>query len=278
MNPLLKKSSGKQGKKGKKGCLFLIIGCFATILATALFVLIVSKTTGAIIESRHGSEAAYALLSLPVPCYTIAFVLFNAILALWYIAPTEEEIRAQNKGLSPMLGQKEARAMSTGTKWLITAVILVGVVITGAVAANTYRLVTPHGVSSYFFVETKSYEWKQVSAYTIDCDSEDGLSVTFTMRDGSRYEILQGVNSATEAFKEQYTSVTHFAADIDEKMVALQVPRNVRHMEKAVNFYKGYTELWPYVSKIIVYTALPPLPDETVAETETEIPTEPVTG
>ena len=278
MNPLLKKSSGKQGKKGKKGCLFLIIGCFATILATALFVLIVSKTTGAIIESRHGSEAAYALLSLTVPCYTIAFVLFNAILALWYIAPTEEEIRAQNKGLSPMLGQKEARAMSTGTKWLITAVILVGVVITGAVAANTYRLVTPHGVSSYFFVETKSYEWKQVSAYTIDCDSEDGLSVTFTMRDGSRYEILQGVNSATEAFKEQYTSVTHFAADIDEKMVALQVPRNVRHMEKAVNFYKGYTELWPYVSKIIAYTALTPQPDETVAETETEIPTEPVTG
>lgn len=278
MNPLLKKSSGKQGKKGKKGCLFLIIGCFATILATALFVLIVSKTTGAIIESRHGSEAAYALLSLTVPCYTIAFVLFNAILALWYIAPTEEEIRAQNKGLSPMLGQKEARAMSTGTKWLITAVILVGVVITGAVAANTYRLVTPHGVSSYFFVETKSYEWKQVSAYTIDCDSEDGLSVTFTMRDGSRYEILQGVNSATEAFKEQYTSVTHFAADIDEKMVALQVPRNVRHMEKAVNFYKGYTELWPYVSKIIGYTALTPQPDETVAETETEIPTEPVTG
>lgn len=278
MNPLLKKSSGKQGKKGKKGCLFLIIGCFATILATALFVLIVSKTTGAIIESRHGSEAAYALLSLTVPCYTIAFVLFNAILALWYIAPTEEEIRAQNKGLSPMLGQKEARAMSTGTKWLITAVILVGVVITGAVAANTYRLVTPHGVSSYFFVETKSYEWKQVSAYTIDCNSEDGLSVTFTMRDGSRYEILQGVNSATEAFKEQYTSVTHFAADIDEKMVALQVPRNVRHMEKAVNFYKGYTELWPYVSKIIGYTALTPQPDETVAETETEIPTEPVTG
>ncbi len=268
MNPLLKKSSGKPGKKGKKGCLFLIIGCFATILATALFVFIVSKTTGAIIESRHGSEAAYALLSLTVPCYTIAFVLFNAILALWYIAPTEEEIRAQNKGLSPMLGQKEARAMSTGTKWLITPVILVGVVITGAVAANTYRLVTPRGVSSYFFVETKSYEWKQVSAYTIDCDSEDGLSVTFTMRDGSRYEILQGVNSATEAFKEQYTSVTHFAADIDEKMVALQVPRNVRHMEKAVNFYKGYTELWPYVSKIIGYTALTPQPDETVAETQ----------
>lgn len=279
MNSLLKQSSGKQGKKGKKGCLFLIVGCFATILATALFVWLVSLITGAIIESRHGDEAAYALMSLTIPCYTVAFVLFNAILALWYIAPTEEEVRAQNKGLSPMLGQKEARAMSVGTKWLITAVILIGAVLAGAVAANTYRLVTPHGVSSYFFVETKSYEWRQVSAYTIDCDSEDGLSVTFTMRDGKQYEILQGVNSATDKFKEQYTSVTHFAADIDEEMVALQVPRNVRHIEKAVKFYKGYEGLWPYVSKIIGYAAIMPEPDETVAETlpgteETETVTE----
>ncbi|MBQ3507294.1 MAG: hypothetical protein IJA91_01985 [Clostridia bacterium] len=279
MNSLLKQSSGKQGKKGKKGCLFLIVGCFATILATALFVWLVSLITGAIIESLHGDEAAYALMSLTIPCYTVAFVLFNAILALWYIAPTEEEVRAQNKGLSPMLGQKEARAMSVGTKWLITAVILIGAVLAGAVAANTYRLVTPHGVSSYFFVETKSYEWRQVSAYTIDCDSEDGLSVTFTMRDGKQYEILQGVNSATDKFKEQYTSVTHFAADIDEEMVALQVPRNVRHIEKAVKFYKGYEGLWPYVSKIIGYAAIMPEPDETVAETlpgteETETVTE----
>jgi hypothetical protein len=277
MNPLLKKSSGKQGKKGKKGCLFLIIGCFATILATALFVLIVSKTTGVIIESRHGSEAAYALLSLTIPCYTIAFVLFNAILALWYIAPTEEEVRAQNKGLSPMLGQKEARAMSAGTKWLITAVILVAVVLTGAVAANTYRLVTPHGVSSYFFVETKSYEWKQVTGYTVDCENDnDGLSITFTMRDGKQYEILQGINSTTEKFDEQYTSVTHFAYDLDQRMVELQVPRNTRHMERAVKLYRDHA-LWPYVSKLIGYVELVPQPDETaeVTEAPSEETTEP---
>ncbi len=267
MNSPLRKPSGKHGKKGKKGCLFLIVGCFGTILATALFVWLVSMTTGAVIESRHGDEAAYALLSIQIPCYTVAFILFNAILALWYIAPTEEEVKAQNKGLSPMLGQKEAHAMSTGTKWLITAAVLVGVVLAGAVSVNTYRLVTPHGVSSYFFVETKSYEWKQVSAYTIDCNDDDGLSVTFTMRDGEQYEILQGVNSATAKFKEQYTSVTHFAADIDEELVALQVPRNVRHMEKAINFYKSYEGLWPYVSKIIGYTELVPEPDETVEET-----------
>ena len=276
MNRMLNNRPAPKKQKGKKGCLFLIVGSFGTILATALFVWLVSLATGAVIEARHGDTAAYALMNLTIPCYVVAFVLLNAILALWYIAPSEEEVRAQNKGLSPMLGQKEAHAMSTGTKWLITAAILCGVVLTGAVSVNSYRLVTPNGVSSYFFAETKSYEWKQVSAYTIDCDDEDGLSITFTMRDGSQYEILQGVNSATELFKAEYSSVTHFAADIDEEMVALQVPRNVRHMEKAVRFYRSYEALWPYVSRIIGYTELVPEPDETVEETEapTEVPAE----
>ncbi|MBQ9151100.1 MAG: hypothetical protein IJX72_02525 [Clostridia bacterium] len=278
MNQLLNNRVGKTPKSRKKGCLFLIIGCFGTILATALFVWLVSLTTGAVIESRHGSEAAYALMTALIPCYTVAFGIFTAILALWYIAPTEAEVKAQSKGLSPMLGQKEAHAMSAKVKWLITAGMLAGVLLTGAVAVNAYRLVTPEGISTYFFVETKSYEWKQVSAYTIDCDSDDGLSVTFTMRDGKQYEILQGVNSTTEKFDGQYTSVTHFAADIDGRMVELQVPRNVKHMEKAVKFYKGYEGLWPYVSKIIGYAEIMPEPDETVTETVTEGPTETVTN
>jgi hypothetical protein len=194
--------------------------------------------------------------------------------------PTEEEVKKQNRGLSPMLGQKESTVLSKRTLWLITAGLLSAVVVTGAVAVNTYRLVTPEGVRSYFFVETASYEWKQVSSYTIDCENEDdGLSVTFTMRDGKKYEILQGVNSATKAFKEQYTSVTHFAADVDEKMMALQVPRNVKHIERAVKVYRGHN-LWPYVEKLIGYVELNPLPDETIPETEppTEEPTAPATN
>ena len=70
-------------------------------------------------------------------------------------------------------------------------------------------------------------------------------------------------------------AVTHFAADIDAEMVALQVPRNVRHMERAVKFYKSYEGLWPYVSQIIGYAELVPEPDETAEETEA--PTESLT-
>ena len=266
MNRKLQKNPSK---KTKKGCLFLFAGTTAAVLATILYMWIVTAATGAVIETRHEDTVAYALMTAQLPCTAIALSLFTGISGLWYFAPTEEELRERSKNrLAPALGDQEPRAMSTATKLLISGGMLLGVVLAGCVAANSYRLVSNEGISTYFFVETKSYEWKQVSAYTIDCDDEDGLSVTFTMRDGKKFEILQGVNSATAKFKEQYTSVTHFAADIDEEMVALQVPRNVKHMEKAVKFYRSYEGLWPYVSQIIGYTELMPEPDETVEETE----------
>ncbi len=278
MNQLLRNTGHKGSRKGKKGCLFLILGNFATIAATAVFVVVVLLLTRITVENRHGGEAAYALLTAFPSSFPIAFALFTGILALWYFAPSEEEVQKQNRGLSPMLGQKEAHAMSARTKWLITGGMLACVVVTGAVCVNTYRLVTPTGIRSYCFAETTSYDWKQVSAYTIDCDEKDGLSVTFTMRDGKQFEILQGVNSTTELFDEEYTSVTHYAAVLDENMVALQVPRNVRHMERAVRFYKGdYDGLWPYVSSLIGYVELVPEPDETVPATQapSEVPSGP---
>ena len=276
MNRMLNDRFGKKAASGKRGCLFLIVGSLLALLATGLYVLAVSLLTGVLVEARHGGEVAYALMDIVTPSYVVAMLLFYGVLAIWYFTPTEDEVKKQNRGLSPMLGQKESTALSKRTLWLITAGLLGAVVVTGAVSVNTYRLVTPEGVRSYFFVETASYEWKQVSSYTIDCENEDdGLSVTFTMRDGKKYEILQGVNSATKAFKERYTSVTHFAADVDDQMMALQVPRNVKHIERAVKVYRGH-KLWPYVEKLIGYVELSPLPDETVPETEP--PTEETTA
>lgn len=269
MNQLLNNRVGKKKKSGKKGCLFLILGCFAVILCMGVFIWGVSKVTGLVVEARHGEQAAYALMTTLIPCYAVAFSLFMGIMGLWYFAPTEEEVQAQNRrNLAPALGQKEPHAMTTSTKCLISGAMLIGVVLTGFFAVNNYRLVTTEGISTYFFAEIKTYEWKDVSAYTIDCDSKEGLAVTFTMRDGEQYEILRGVNSTTAKFDEQYTSVTHFAADIDEQMVENKVPRNVKRIQTAVNFYVGIDGLWPYVSKLIGYAALAPEPDETAPETE----------
>ena len=60
-------------------------------------------------------------------------------------------------------------------------------------------------------------------------------------------------------------------------MMELQIPRNVKHIERAVKVYRGH-KLWPYVEKLIGYVELNPLPDETVPETEalTEAATESV--
>jgi hypothetical protein len=276
-HPLHLQGGARRGKgNGRKGCLFLIIGSLVALLATGLYVLAVSYLTGITIEARHGEGIAYAIMNIVTPSYGIAMLCFYGILAIWYFTPTEEETKKQNMGLAPMLGQKQRNdALPKRTLWLITAGLLCAVVITGAVAVNTYRLVTPEGIRSYCFAETGRYEWKQVSSYAVDCENEDeGLSVTFTMRDGKKFEILQGVHSATVAFKESYTSVTHFAAELDGRMTELQVPRNVRHVERAAKVYKDHS-LWPYVQQIIGYEELQPLPDETLPETET--PTDPVT-
>lgn len=269
MSQLLQNRVGRKKKNGRKGILFLAVGALLALLATGLYVLLVSFLTGALIEARHGDEAAYALMNIVTPSYGYAMLFFFGILAVWYFTPTEEELKKQDRGLAPMLGQKQkSEALPKRTLWLITAGLLLAALITGAISVNSYRLVTPEGIRSYFFVETGSYEWKQVTGYTIDCENDnDGLSVTFTMRDGKQFEILQGVNSTTEKFDEQYTSVTHFASDLDEKMVALQVPRNVRHMERAVKLYREHA-LWPYVGRLIGYEELVPEPDETVEETQ----------
>ncbi len=271
MNQLIHNRIGKKKKQPKRGCLFLLAGSLAALLGTGLFILIVSRLTGRVIEGRHGAEAAYALMTAIKPCYGAALLLFYGILAVWYVAPVSSK-KGEKPGkakLSPLLGQKESATVSRRFLWLVTAGLLACVILTGAIAVNTYRLVTPEGIRTYCFTETSSYKWKQVSAYTIDCDGDKGLSVTFTMRDGTQFEILQGVNSATAAFKDTYTSVTHYASEIDSEMVALQVPRNVRHMETAVRFYReDHKELWPYVSRIIGYTDLMPEEDETAPVTE----------
>ena len=278
MSRMLNDRFGNKPKSNKKGCLFLIVGSILALLATGVYVLVVALLTGAVIEARHGGEVAYALMKWVTPSYGVAMLCFYGILAIWYFTPTAEEVKKQNMGLAPMLNEKRSDdSVSKKTLWLIAGGLLAAVVVTGAVAVNNYRLVTHDGIHEYFFVETKSYEWKQVTGYTVDCENDnDGLSITFTMRDGKQYEILQGINSTTEKFDEQYTSVTHFAYDLDQRMVELQVPRNTRHMERAVKLYRDHA-LWPYVSKLIGYVELVPQPDETaeVTEAPSEETTEP---
>ncbi len=272
MNHLLNNRIGKKPQKQKRGCLFLLVGSLLALLATGIYIVVITLLTGRIIEARHGEETAYALMTFVQSSWGVVLFLFYGILAVWYVSPTEAEVEKQNRHFAPMLGQKDkgtATALPRRALWLITGGMFLGVLITGAVSLNTYRLVTPDGIRTYCFAETARYEWRQVSAYHVDCDPTDGLSVTFTMRDGKQYEILQGINSATGHFKDRYTSVTEFATVVDGKMEELQIPRNTKHYESAVKFYKDtYPELWPHVAVLIGYVDLEEHPDETAPETK----------
>ncbi len=272
MNQLLNNRVGKKQKSQKRGCLFLILGSLLALLATGGFILVVSLLTGRVIEARHGGEVAYALMTATKGCYVAAMLCFYGILAVWYISPTAGELRQRRSRVTAAGGRAEdVQSLSRRTLLLITAGLLCGVILAGAVCVNTYSIVDREGIRTYCFAETGRYEWKQAKAYRIDCEDDGGLAMTFTMRDGKQYEILQGVNSATAAFREEFSSVTHFATAVDDIMIGLQVPRNVRHYERAVKFYKNdYPELWPYVSQLIGYRDLNAAPEETVPETEAE--------
>ena len=266
----------KKGGK-KKGLFFLIVGSLIALAMTVLFIVLTSLLTGALIEARHGGEVAYALMTIVTPCYGVAMMLFYGILAVWYIAPSESEVREKNRGLSPMLGQSEGKAFPKKNLWIITAALSAGVLLTGLVAVNTYKLVTPDGVSSYFFVRVDHHDWDEVTGYAVDCDSDKGLTMTFTTKDAKKTEILSGVVSTTKAFDEVYESTLHLAATVHEKLQDGSVPCRVSTSayNKAVKFYRNNEALWPYVADIIDYEEILPEPDETRPDADsTTAPTE----
>ena len=272
MNQTFRKPSS--GSK-KRGCLFLVLGSLLAMLATGIYIVAVSLLTRVVIEARHGGEAAYALMTFVKTSYTVVLILFYAILALWYVAPSQEEVDRQNLHFGTP--NASIKAMSKGKLWLISSGIFLLVILCGAISLNTYTLVSENGIRTFCFIETSHYDWEDVSAYSVDCDDSEGLSITFSMRGGKQFEILHGINSATATFKETFESPTQFAAELDKRLMTATdthavPPRNMSSMayDRAVNFYReNYPDLWPHVARLIGYENLVLSPDE-IVETETE--------
>ncbi len=286
MNQLLNNRVGRKPTTQKRGCLFLILGSIAALLATGCYILIVSLLTGLVIEARHGSEVGYALMTAVEGSWGAVLLLFYAILALWYVAPSQAEVDRQNRRFATMPGghnREPAKAMPRRTLWLITAGLLLGVILAGAVALNTYKFVNEDGVRTYCFFETGSYDWDDVSAYAVDCDTDEGLSLTFSFKGGKQLEILRGINSFASAFEEKYDSPTHFAAELDKRLMNPSddrpvPPRNMSGVayDRAVKFYRDANpeslsgRLWGYAAQLIGYVEMDMTPDETAAETAAE--------
>ncbi len=260
-----------QKKNNGKGCLFLIIGSLAGVLALGLFIILTGQLTSVLVNSTMAGSVGYVMLTATEPCIMVASLLLFAVLVIHYLPDPEDS--EKNKNAPSFDAPAPKRKKFLGAKlstWLATLGLLLCVVLTALASATTYRSVSTEGIGSTFcyFFETESYEWKQVSSYKVDCDEDKGLSVTLTMRDGKKFEILQSSVSAPRSFHEQYECKEAFVLDLVTMLEEeYQITRNVSHIERTKAFYQGDEKLWPYVKQIIGYDEL--VPDEDgVPETE----------
>ena len=247
-------------KNSGKGCLFLIVGALLGVVASFLFLPMAGKLAATVIRSNMEGQIGYAMLTAAEPCIIAAVFFMLCILTLHYF--NLDSGKEQKKSVAVITPQPKFR----GTKafiWVITGVLLLCVFASALVYATTYRAVTTEGISTTVcqIINTSEYEWKQVSSYKVDCDEDKGLSVTLTMRDGKKIEILQSVISAPASFHEKYECKEAFVLELVTMLEEeYQIPRNVSHIERTKAFYQDDAELWPYVKQIIGYDEL--LPDE----------------
>jgi len=264
----MKNTANRNTRKRGRDILYLIFGTFAVLLGMGVYILVTGRITAALTASRLAGQAAYALMTASTTCTWAAFMLLEFALVLQFL-PSEQDYEKKPSADAPMLGEKKPLLGSKRVMNIITAVLIAGAVICGVVSVNIYTVVSEDGITTHTFGFTEHYEWKQVKSYVVDCDSGRGLSVTYTMRDGTEFEILQHTVSAPEEFHKNYDSTVAFAAMLDDRMTELQIPRRVRNARTAESFYKDhYPTLWQHVSRLIDHAEFTPLPDETVGDTE----------
>lgn len=273
----MKNTAKKKIRHNGRDILFLIFGTFAVLLGVGVYMLITGRITAALTESRLAGQQAYAIMTASTTCTWVAFMLLEFALVLQFL-PSEQDYEKKVNNHAPMLGEKKSMLGSKRAMNVITVVLILGALICGVVSVNVYTVVSEDGITTHCFGFTDRYEWKQVKSYVVDCDGSRGLSVTYTMRDGKQFEILQNTVSAPEEFHKNYDSTAAFAVMLDGKMTELQIPRRVRNARTAESFYKeNYPTLWKHVSRLIETAEFVPLPDEIPAGTVggTEAVTEP---
>lgn len=266
----------KKQSAGGRGCLFLVIGTVLILALMALYVFAVGRVTARVIEARSGDTPAYAVMSAQFPCIIAAFILLECVLILQYLPSQEDYDRQRPVGVARGTGHGLLGTRRFAN--ILSGVLVALTVVCGAVSVNTYRMVSEDGISTCFFRQISAYTWDDVTQCRVDCDSDEGLSVTFVMEDGKEFEILQNTISDNAAFAAKYApdaadsrvAVLAFAAELCGRLDERDIPRRVSHGERAIRFYRDdYPEQWVYVRELIRYEEIRPSDDET-AEPETE--------
>ena len=199
-------------KPQKNGLLYGMLGTLFVILGVVGYVVFSSLLTRLFISVRFGSDAAGALMTLSMTGIIVAFVLYEAIFITWQIKLTKEASKSEDSG-------------NMGKIMRIVALSCISLSILFAiVSANTFTELRENSISKVCFVTTKEYRWdtenNDIIRYTFICDDEGGISYNVTTKDGETIELLSGVTSLSDKFKEEYdTANVHllkYCADLSE--------------------------------------------------------------
>ncbi len=220
-----------------------MLGTLVVLVATAAYAVISSLLCNVIVSSRFGSETACALLPLSLTVIGVAFVLFEMVFFVFLL------VRVKNG---------EAEGIKLKKLFKIIAPVCVGIaLIMSVVSANTYTKLTDTSISKVCFAEYKSYSWTErndVIRFTLACDENGSLTYTVTMKDGERIELLGGVNSQSDSFKEKYGNPYAYSAHLTKEFRESEyiIDERITGEQNMEKFYKeAYPEIWAHLESII---------------------------
>lgn len=240
------------------GCGAGILGTILVILGVVVHTVISSLICRGIIHSRFGDEVACAILTLTVTNIIVAFVLYEAIFIVWQVRASQ---KAADKG-SLSIGEKKQMDK------IVLIVFIVCIVLSllfSVVNANTFTELREDSISKVSFVTTKEYRWDErcdVLRYTFACDEGGGLTFKVTMKDGEAFDMLGGVTSLSDSFREKYNTdkvdLLTYVADLSEQFDNSEyiIEKNVTSasVENAKRYYEGKEEsalIWEQIQRII---------------------------
>ena len=240
------------------GCGSGILGTLAVIIGVIVHALISSLISKAFIHSRFGTDAACAVLTLTVTNIIVAFVLYEAIFIVWQVRASH---RAADKG---NLTVSEKNRMDKIVLWVLIACIALSLLFS-IVNANTFTCLRENSISKVCFVTTKEYRWDEkcdVLRYTFACDESGGLTFKIVMKDGEAFDILGGVTSLSESFKEKYSTdkvnLLSYVADLSEQfdnseyiIEKVVSPSSIENAKKIYENQEDKLLIWEQIQKII---------------------------
>ncbi len=246
-----------RSKPKRNGFLSAILGTVYVVLGVVGYVIFSSLLNRLFIGARFGDETACAIMTLSITGIVVAFILYEAIFITWQIKLTKEASKEGDVG--------------GGMKKLLRIVYIACISLSllfAVISSNTFTELREDSISKVCFVTTKQYRWDEerndVLRYSFSCDESGNLTFNVTMKDGEVVEVLGGVTSISDSFREKYSadkvSLLKYAADLSEQLdnnefnYIIDKKINSTTIENARKNYKGVEEkalIWEQIERII---------------------------